>query len=58
MIRRTLVAAVTLTVLGGVAAPALAGTTASDSKSKGICVLGTNGSNGTRDGICVWIPTN
>ncbi|MFN2539860.1 MAG: hypothetical protein ABR549_17145 [Mycobacteriales bacterium] len=53
MIRRSLVAALLLTLAGGIAAPVLA-----SADGPGVCVLGTNHSNGTRDGICVWIPTN
>ena len=60
MIRRTVLAAIALTLTGGLAVPALADSlsSAGQGNGPGICVLGTNHSNGTRDGICVWIPTN
>jgi hypothetical protein len=53
VIRRSFLAALALLIVGGVAAPALA---SAGSIGTGICVLGTNHTNGTRDGICVWMP--
>ena len=55
MIRRTLLAVVALTVIGGIATPALADLAATDT-THGLCVLGTNHTTGVRDGICVWVP--
>ncbi len=62
MKRRLVLSAVVMSMLGGVAAPALADA-ASSKKSDGnsypqVCVLGTNHENGTRDGICVGIPND
>ena len=56
MIRRSLLAAVALTLIGGVAAPAIADTVQSATGNNVICVLGTNASKGVRDGLCVWFP--
>lgn len=55
MIRRTVLAALALTVLGS-AAPALAEGLTSETRNEGVCILGTNHSTGARDGICVWVP--
>jgi hypothetical protein len=56
MIRRSLLAAVALTLIGGVAAPAIADTVNSGTHNNVVCVLGTNASQGIRDGLCVWFP--
>jgi hypothetical protein len=56
MIRRTLLAAVALTVLGGVATPAFADLVSADDDTHGVCLLGTNRQTGARDGICIWMP--
>ena len=54
MIRRSVLAALVLTIAGGVLTPAFAADTATS--GPGLCVLGTNHTNGTRDGLCVWMP--
>lgn len=57
MIRRAVLSAVALTVVGGVAVPAFADVVSSDTKDNNvICVLGNNRTTGARDGICVWFP--
>jgi hypothetical protein len=58
MIRRVVLAAVALTLTGGIAAPAFADVLSSSSGNDYVCVLGTNKTTGVRDGICVWIPSN
>jgi hypothetical protein len=57
MIRRTVLAAVALSVMGGVAAPAMADVINSSPKNDYLCILGTNHTTGVKDGICIWIPT-
>ena len=58
MIRRAVLAAFALTLAGAVATPALADVVAAGNGGYGFCVLGTNHTNGTRDGICLYIPTS
>ncbi|MCU1599584.1 MAG: hypothetical protein JWO22_293 [Frankiales bacterium] len=58
MIRRSLLAAVALTVIGGVAAPAFADTASTTKGSDYVCVLGNNRTTGSSDGICVWFPNS
>ena len=58
MIRRTVLAAVGLVVIGGVSAPAFADVLQSNQKDDVVCVLGTNRTTGDRDGICLWWPSN
>lgn len=62
MIRRAALSAVALTVLGGLAVPAVAaesgtGTPASRTQTYVYCVALDNTRTGGRDGVCVWIPT-
>ena len=56
MIRRTVLAAVALTLLGGVSAPAFADAVGATTGNNVVCVLGTNHTTGARDGVCVWFP--
>ena len=62
MIRRTVLAVVALSVVGGFAGPALAASAHQDSKAGSrdyvYCAGLDNSKTGGRDGICVWIPTN
>lgn len=59
MTRRVILSAISLAVLGGVATPALADSLGSSQGGDNqICILGNNHSNGTRDGICVGVPTD
>jgi hypothetical protein len=62
VIRRAALSAVALTVLGGVAVPALAAEThqqtGTGSRDYVYCVSLDNSKTGGRDGVCVWIPTN
>ena len=57
MIRRAALAAVALAVLGGIAAPAFAADSAATTANRVVCVLATNHSSGSDDGICVWVPS-
>lgn len=56
MIRRTVLAAIALTLVGGVATPAFADLVSTNDGQNVVCVLGTNRSSGARDGICIWFP--
>lgn len=58
MSRRAVLAATTATlVLGGLAAPALAGPSDAGESSK-VCVITHYDPNtGHREGVCVWVPT-
>ena len=62
MIRRAVLSAVALTVLGGVAVPAIAAEahsgTGTTNRNYVYCVSLDNSRTGGRDGICVWIPTS
>ena len=62
MIRRAVLGAVALTVLGGVAGPALASEvqqhSGAGSRNYVYCVSLDNSRSGGRDGICVWFPTS
>ena len=60
MKRRVIMSALVLSVMGGVSAPAIA-----DVVNAGnghtypeVCVLGSDSSNSTRDGICVDVPVD
>ncbi|MCU1595056.1 MAG: hypothetical protein JWO12_2448 [Frankiales bacterium] len=53
MIRRTVLAATALAVLGGVAAPALA---ADPTETNVVCVATSPGGNSPHQGVCVWVP--
>jgi hypothetical protein len=58
MIRRSLAAAAVLVALGGVGAQALADSTLQNGEgTHGVCLLASDGPNGAREGICVWVPT-
>lgn len=58
MIRKAALAALALVALGA-AAPAMASATSSSTADHGVCVaLGTGNNGGSRDGVCLWIPTN
>ena len=55
MSRRTVLLALTGTVLvGGLSAPALADPTLPESEPTVVC-LRLDGSDGERDGVCVWV---
>jgi hypothetical protein len=59
MIRRSLLAATALVLLGGGGAQALA-VGIDDAGDRGrhtLCVMGGNSGSATRDGVCVWVPT-
>jgi hypothetical protein len=58
VIRKAALLALGVVALGATV-PALADTTSSDTRDKGVCVaLGTGNNGGGRDGVCLWIPTN
>ena len=59
MIRRSLVLVAATLVVGGSASQALASPTAGavQDGQHSLCVLGSDGPNGPREGVCVWIPT-
>ena len=58
MIRKAAVIALGLVALGATV-PAVASTGTAETRDHGLCVaLGTGNNGGSRDGVCVWIPTN
>ena len=58
MIRRSLLAAVALVLLGGAGAQALAAApTVALQGDHTLCVMAGNSRTGAQDGICVWVPT-
>jgi hypothetical protein len=57
VIRRAALAALALTVVGGVATPALAEGLSSSLQNHVVCVSGNNSSSGAHDGVCVWFPS-
>lgn len=56
MSRRTILTAVAgLVLIGGIAAPAAADPLLAEDTRETVCVR-TDGGEGTRKGICVWVP--
>jgi hypothetical protein len=58
MIRRSLLAAVALVLVGGAGAQALAAAPALDlNGDHTLCLMAGNSHTGSQDGLCVWVPT-